>query len=61
MIVQVQMHKNLILLFVFLFFSVAQAQVPSEPTNLVVTPINTGGICRLHVEVVVVIIVLISN
>ena len=43
MIVQVQMHKNLILMFVFLFFSVAQAQVPSEPTNLMVTPINTGG------------------
>ena len=33
MIVQVQMHKNLILMFVFLFFSVAQAQVTTNSSS----------------------------
>jgi len=46
MIVQVQMHKNLILMFVFLFFATTEAQVPNKPTNLVVTPTNTGGMIQ---------------
>jgi hypothetical protein len=37
-------QRNFILFFSLFCFGVAQAQVPNAPTNLVVTPINTGGV-----------------
>jgi hypothetical protein len=46
MIVKLQMHTKIILMVAFLSFGAAQAQVPNEPTNLVVTPINTGGMIQ---------------
>jgi len=39
-------QRNFILLFSLFCFGVAQAQVPDAPTNLVVTPINTGGMIQ---------------
>ncbi|WP_225318069.1 InlB B-repeat-containing protein [Flavobacterium luteum] len=46
MIVKLQMYTKINLMVVFMSFSAAQAQVPNEPTNLVVTPINTGGMIQ---------------
>jgi hypothetical protein len=34
--------KSYLLIMLLFLFGVAQAQVPDAPTNLVVTPINTG-------------------
>jgi hypothetical protein len=34
--------KSYLLIMLLFLFGVAQAQVPNEPTNLIVTPINTG-------------------
>jgi len=40
---RVNLLPYLIFLLLMICFGAAQAQVPNEPTNLVVTPINTGG------------------
>ena len=40
---KIKRHIKLILIYVCIFFDVAQSQVPGVPTNLLVTPINTGG------------------
>lgn len=41
------MQKIYLMVCVFVFVSlVTKAQVPNEPTNLVVTPINTGGMVQ---------------
>ena len=40
---KIKRHIKLIVIYVCMFFGVAQSQVPGAPTNLLVTPINTGG------------------
>jgi len=43
---KVCLHRYFILLLLMSSFGIAQAQVPSEPTNLVATGINTGGMIQ---------------
>jgi hypothetical protein len=43
---KINLRINLILILVFTGFSIAQGQAPGAPTNLVVTPINSGGMIQ---------------
>ena len=43
---KINFQVNLLLLLMLLSFGVVQAQVPDAPTNLVVTPLNTGGMIQ---------------